>query len=127
MLRNEIWNQLLDTERLVRYYANKAQYYHKICLIVRGVLLLLYLVGISAYLEFMPLSLTILFGVVLATLTVISSIMSFDEKSAILRAIHSRCSRLCNQSRDLWLETALVHETRAGVLAFCVCSLGFLG
>ncbi len=28
---------------------------------------------------------------------------------------------------NLLIEGALVHKTRAGVLASCVCSLGFLG
>lgn len=105
MLRNEIWNQLLDAERLVRYYANRSQHYNMICWIMRGALWLLYIVGISAYFKFLPLYLNIILAVLLAVATVLNAVMGFEEKAAILRGISSRCNRLLDQCRDLWLET----------------------
>ena len=105
MLRNEIWNQLLDAERLVRYYSKLSQRYNTICWIMRSALWLLYIVGISTYFEFLHLYVNIALAVLLAVVTVWSAVMGYEEKAAILRGISSRCNRLLDQWRDLWLET----------------------
>ena len=105
MLRNEIWNQLLDAERLVRYYAKRSQCYNTICWFMRSALWLLYIVGISAYFKLLPLYVNIALAVLLAIITILNAVMGYEEKAAILRGISSRCNRLLDQWRDLWLET----------------------
>ena len=105
MLRREIWNQLLDAERLVRYYSKRTQRYNTFCWIMRSALWLLYIGGISAYLEFAHLYVSITLAVVLAVATVLNAVLGYDEKAATLKAISSRSNRLLDQWRDLWLET----------------------
>ena len=104
MMRDEIWNQLVDAERLVRYYGDLAQHYNRCSWILRGVILLFCMAGITALLERIPEWANLIVYAVLAGAIVSEAIMNYEKKAALVGIIYIRCDKLLDQWRDLWNE-----------------------
>ena len=84
MMRDEIWNQLVDAERLVRYYGDLAQHYNRCSWILRGVILLFCMAGITALLERIPEWANLIVYAVLAGAIVSEAIMNYEKKAALV-------------------------------------------
>ncbi len=104
MLRDEIWNQLVDAERLVRYYGDLARYYNRCRWILRGAILLFCMTGITAFVESLPEWINLIVAAFLAGAVVWDAVMNYEKKAALLGIICVRCDRMLNQWRDLWNE-----------------------
>ena len=111
MLRNEIWKQLVDAERLVRYYYSQAQYYDHRDRVLRGIILFVYVAGASMLLGAFPIKenwanwIVGCLGLGLIVATVWDMTMRYGEKAVLLRVVCARCDRLLDQWRELWAET----------------------
>ena len=116
MLRDEIWKQLADAERLMRYYYCLSQRYDRQERLVRGIILSIYILGVPTLLgASSPISdnptleswaswILLGLGLILAAATVWDMTMRYGEKAALLRVICSRCDKLLDQWRELWTE-----------------------
>ena len=104
--RQEVWNELLDIDRMCRYYEevhSKAARWH---LIVRLAVLVAVAGGIGAILGLIP-GPTAVYQVILATaiaiLTVWEVVSNYAKRAATAHAIHVHSSILRVQLRELWL------------------------
>ena len=104
MLRDEIWKQLNNAERLLRYYYELSQYYDVRERRLRGIILFSYIAGASAIIEVIPMKATLIFAPLVILSTVWDMTMRYGEKAALLRVICTRCDRLLDQWKELWVE-----------------------
>ncbi len=104
MLRDEVWKQLNNAERLFRYYYELSQYYDVRERRLRGTILFSYIAGASAIFEVIPREATFVFAPLVIVATVWDMTMRYGEKAALLRVICTRCDRLLGQWKELWVE-----------------------
>ena len=104
--RLEVWNGLLDIDRVCRYYEvvhAKAARWH---LYIRLAVLVSVAGGVAAILEFLP-GPTGVYQVILVTsiavLTIWEIVSNYAKKAAVAHAIYIQSSMLRVQLRELWL------------------------
>ena len=109
MLRQQVWNQLMEAERLWRYYDGLHKKYNKRSLITRT---LLVFSGISTVVYWMkaipqeanPELIGMAMGILLAIVVALDSAKHFEKKATILGFIASRLSKLQGKLEELWVE-----------------------
>lgn len=110
-LRNEVWDQLLSTVRLTRYYGRLSDRYHRTHLKLRVVLVLATFGVLSP--SILPLSeigITSIWasiwasvaGVTVATCVIMDLVGQYADKGAVLNQISVECQKLENAWRILW-------------------------
>lgn len=101
-IRNEVWQDLLDVTRLVRYYAALSDRYKRNYNIVRGLLLIAATSGIAAFLDALPPIAQLISGVGIALIVAWDFVSDYGRKAAVSHAIRLQCGELENEWRDLW-------------------------
>lgn len=101
-IRNEVWQDLLDVTRLVRYYAALSDRYKRNYNIVRGLLLIAATSGIAAFLDALPPIAQLISGVGIALIITWDFVSDYGRKAAVSHAIRLQCDELENEWRDLW-------------------------
>ena len=104
-IRNEIWRERLDAERLVRYYAVLAKRYRFRHSGIRIMLLLAAIGGVVSLLEILPQVFRLIAGFSVVALVVVDFAFNEARKSAVLnliKIIKTECRAL--KRRALWDE-----------------------
>lgn len=101
-IRNEVWQDLLDVTRLVRYYAALSDRYKRNYNIVRGLLLIAATSGIAAFLDALPSIAQLISGAGIALIVAWDFVSDYGRKAAVSHAIRLQCGELENEWRDLW-------------------------
>ena len=111
--RNEIWQELLDSDRLVRYYAAVANYYRR----MHALTLLLLAFGaagsFAAVLEVLPSTAQLIANALVGLTAAWLFIADYAKKAAVAHTISFLCSRLDIQWRNLWGEVEHLEEESA--------------
>lgn len=111
--RNDVWQELLDVARLVRYYEALADRHRRIHMIVRFLLLAAAVSGIAALLDLLPAAAQLVAGGLLALLVVWDFVSNYAKKAAVLHAISLDCSLLDVEWRELWADVNNGHVSDA--------------
>ena len=111
--RNDIWQDLLDATRLVRYYeALAARHLHR-HLLIRIFLLLAVASGMASLLELLPGYFQLLAGIGATVLVVLDFALNYARKAAVLNLISIECTALENKWMDLWAKLDSLDEDEA--------------
>ena len=111
--RNDVWQELLDSDRLVRYYEALADHYQ------RKHLFTLLLLGVGAassfvaFLDLFPGVVQLVASVLIGIVAVWMFIADYAKKAAIAHDIGFQCRRLDVQWRDLWADVERIDEAEA--------------
>lgn len=105
-IRGEIRQRLLDSERLVRYYASVSDKYGRYNSIIRGLLYFFAVSGIASpyWSEKLFTGLTFVVGFALAIVITVDFIFEPGKKSVLLHGISIQCDRLNDQWQKLWID-----------------------
>ena len=101
-IRNEVWQDLLDVTRLVRYYAALSDRYKRNYNIVRVLLFAAATSGIAAFLDVLPPIAQLISGMGIALIIAWDFVSDYGRKAAILHAIRLQCSELESEWHALW-------------------------
>ena len=111
--RNDIWQELLDSDRLVRYYealANRYQRLHSLTLLLLGVSAAS---SFAAILDLFP-DVVQLFASALVGITAVwMFIADYAKKAAVAHVISFQCRRLDLDWKDLWAAVESIDEAEA--------------
>lgn len=102
--RNEVWQELLDVARLVRYYSNLSDRLSRKQRTVRLLLLAVATSGIAALVDLLPPLTQDFVAAAVAVLVVWDIFASYEKKAAALQAVCIECTRLEGEWRQLWVE-----------------------
>ena len=100
--RNAVWQEMLDTARLVRYYdrlASKHQHRH---IVTRLVLLASAIAGVAALVNQLPATLGVLAGAAIGVLMAVDFLADFANKAAVLHFISRECNAVDDDLATLW-------------------------
>ena len=101
-IRNEVWQNLLDVARLVRYYAALSDIYKRNYNIVRVLLFAVATSGVAAFLDVLPPIAQLISGGGIAVIIVWDVVSDYGKKAAILHAISLQCGELEDDCHELW-------------------------
>ena len=101
-IRNDVWGDLLNAARLVRYYESLADRHRRWHQRIRFVLFLAAASGVAALLDVLPEPLELVAGASIAVIVALDFMLDYGKKSAVLHAISIECSILENEWAELW-------------------------
>ena len=105
-IRHDVWRELLDAERLTRYYEALAEKHRRRHLTIRVFLLLAAIGGMASFLEIFPDFFREVAGLIagLAVAVLVALDFAFNEarKTAVLSLIKIECRALGNEWKGLW-------------------------
>ena len=102
-LRSEVWYELLDMERFVRYYGAMHDQYQRRYFALRFLLLASVTAGVVSAVALLPGMVQIALGALVAVLIVLDFVFNDAKKTAVLHAIQMQCDALLTEYRQLWL------------------------
>ena len=102
--RNEVWQQLLDAARLVRYYDSLADRNHRKDSALRYLLLASAASGVAAVLELLPGIAQLIAGALIGLLVIWDIVVDYGRKAAVLHVIGLECQEIEGDLEKLWLE-----------------------
>ena len=102
--RNAVWQEMLDTARLVRYYERMASRQHRQHLGVRLVLLASATAGVAAATNALPEAVQVASGAVVAILVAWDFLADYANKAAVLGSIRRECGEVEVELAALWGE-----------------------
>ena len=102
--RNEVWQELLDAARLLRYYETLSDRHRRKHRIIQVLLMAAATSGIATVLDLMPGFTQQIAGAAVAILVVWDFNGDYARKAAVLHAISIECNRLESRWHKLWLE-----------------------
>lgn len=102
-IRNEIWQERLDAERLVRYYEVLAERHRLRHLWIRIILLLAAIGGAVSLLKVIPQIFQLIAGLSVIVLVAVDFAFNGARKSAVLNLIQIECRALGNEWESLWI------------------------
>lgn len=102
--RNDVWQELLDVARLVRYYEALADRHRRNHKIVRFLLLAAAASGIAALLALLPAKAQPVANGLVALLVAWDFVSNYAGKAAVLQAISLQCSLLKVEWSKLWAD-----------------------
>ena len=102
--RSDVWQELLDAARLVRYYEALSDRHRIKHSIVRFLLLASAVGGIGALLDLLPDKAQLIAGALVALLVIWDFMADYAKKAAILHTISKECSDLEIKWQALWRE-----------------------
>ena len=113
--RNAVWQEMLDTARLVRYYERMASRQHRQHLGVRLVLLASATAGVAAITNALPQGIQVASGAVVAILVAWDFLADHANKSAVLDSIKCECSDVQDELAVLWgdVQADSIHDDDA--------------
>lgn len=111
--RNDIWQDMLDVARLVRYYEALAERHLRRHLLLRIFLLLAAASGIASLVELLPEYFQLLAGVGITVLVALDFALNYARKAAVLNLISMECTALENKWMDLWAKLGRLDEDEA--------------
>lgn len=100
--RHDVWQELLDAERLVRYYEVLAKRHRRWHLAIRFSLLLAATSGVASLLKVLPQSVQLVAGLALTVLVALDFALNAAGKTAVLNLIKIECRALGNEWKNLW-------------------------
>ena len=100
--RHDVWQELLDAERLVRYYEVLAKRHRRWHLAIRFSLLLAATSGVASLLKVLPQSVQLIAGLALTVLVALDFALNAAGKTAVLNLIKIECRALGNEWKNLW-------------------------
>ena len=102
--RNAVWQEMLDTARLVRYYERMFSRQHRRHLAVRLVLLASATAGVAAATNALPEAIQVASGAGVAILVAWDFLVDYANKAAVLGSIRRECSAVEVELAALWGE-----------------------
>ena len=102
--RNAVWQEMLDTARLVRYYERMASRQYRQHLAVRLVLLASATAGVAAATNALPKIIQVGSAAVVAILVAWDFLADYANKAAVLGSIRRECSEMEVELAALWGE-----------------------
>lgn len=102
--RNDVWQELLDVTRLVRYYGALSDRHRRNHTAVRFLLLAAAAGGIAALLDLLPQIVQLVAGGLIALLVAWDFVSDYAKKAAVLHTIDIECGLLEIEWRELWNE-----------------------
>ena len=111
--RHDVWRELLDAERLVRYYEVLAKRHRQRHLAIRISLLLAATSGVASLLKVLPQSAQLIAGLVITVLVVLDFALNEARKTAVLTLIKIECRALGNEWKNLWASLEHISDDEA--------------
>ena len=105
-VRTELWQHLLDVDRMCRYYEAAYAKATRTHLLIRVSTLILITGGIAALLDLLPWptpNTEIIFASMATVLTILDAVLNYSKRAAVAHAIYVSGTRLRVELRDLWL------------------------
>ena len=102
--RKDVWQELLDVARLVRYYEALSDRHRRNHFILRFLLLAAASSGIAALLDILPASVQSIASGLIALFVVWDFLADYAKKAAVLHAVSLECSTLEIEWRELWAD-----------------------
>ncbi len=120
--RNEIWQELLDSDRLVRYYTAVANYYRR----MHALTLLLLASGavssFAAVVDLLPSSFQLIASALVSLVAVWVFVADYAKKAAVAHMISFQCGRLDIKWRNLWADVEHVEDGAARERLFALAN-----
>ena len=117
--RNEVWQELLDASRLVRYYSKLSDRYSRNRRIVQFLLMAAATGGIATLVNLLPQFIQQIAAAAVAILVAWDFFADYAKKAAVLHAICIECNRLEGEWRQLWVDIDQSNLDDAGVRRQC--------
>ena len=113
--RADIWQDLLDANRLVRYYEALTNRYQLWQQAIRLLLLAIIVSNLGAFGDLLPRFLQISVALVLGLLIAWDWVIDPTKKAFILHEISKGCSSVCNELETLWrkIDTVDMYDAEA--------------
>ena len=113
--RDDVWAEMLDVARLVRYYEALSDRYRRYGVWLRVALLVSMGGGFWAVLGAFPLWAQLGAGLAVSVIAILDLVMNFSKKAAVAHTITLECGLLEKEWRDLWayVENEDADETEA--------------
>ncbi len=108
--RNEVWQGLLDTARLVRYYHALTDQYHRKRTVLRFLILVAATGSIGALLGILPPLMNLIANSLIAACVAWDFVQDYATKAAVLHTIRNDCTALEGEWRTLWNEQAYLTD-----------------
>ena len=103
-LKEEVWQNLYDANRLVRYYAAVSKKYQNWHIGTRIVLYVFATSGIATLVEAIPPVAGLVLGGVLAVTLTVDLVFDFGKKATVSASISVQCAHLRDEWENLWNE-----------------------
>ena len=100
--RTAVWQEMLDVARLVRYYERMASRQQRWRHVVRLVLLVSAMAGISVIIKKLPEAVNVVSGAVIAFFVAWDFLTDPANKAAVLDSIRRDCSEVGGELDELW-------------------------
>ena len=104
--RQELWNQLLDIDRMCRYYEAQHNRATRLYVGIRLVTLIAIAGAVGSILDLIPGPTTVyqvLLAIGVALVTIWEAVFNYGKKSAVAQAIYVQAARIRIELRSLWL------------------------
>ncbi len=101
-IRAEVWGDMLDADRITRYYQALADRHHRNTLLVRLILAGSAMAGVVSFLAALPAYAQVTFGLVIAVAVVLDLVVDFQRKAAVLHTITVDMRHNAVEWQDLW-------------------------
>lgn len=111
--RNDVWQELLDSDRLVRYYEALADHYQRKHLFTLRLLGVGAASSFAAFLDLFPGVVQLVASVLIGIVAVWMFIADYAKKAAVAHDIGFQCRRLDVQWKDLWADVERIDEAEA--------------
>ena len=111
--RNDVWQEILDSARMIRYYEALAARYHRkhvwtMCVLIGS--------GASAFVAFLDVLPEVIQLIATATIGVLAAwvlLTGYEKKAAIAHSISHRCRQLDVDLRELWANLRELDDAEA--------------
>ena len=103
MLRNDIWDELIDCDRITRYYKRRHRNFSRASNFVKLSIIFLGMGEVVLILQKLQI-VSIIASVAIAVAVAMEFVFRFGEKSIILGITSTKSERLLDRIRSLWTE-----------------------
>lgn len=100
--RNEVWQEIYDATRLIRYYSALLVRYRRYYWWTRIALLASGTAGVAAFFELLPSFFNLVFGALIALVIVVEVVVNLSNQVTVLQTTIRDCTELEGEWRDLW-------------------------
>ena len=103
-LRTQVWHELNEAERRIRYYDRIYRRCNLISSVLRGLILVSGMSSIAALLEVFPAYIGVIISAILCIIIVVDFTIRYEEKSTILAVSGSETQKIYKELQSLWVE-----------------------
>ena len=111
--RNEVWGDMLDADRLSRYYRAMTDRYHRYTVFSRLAIAGSAMAGVVSFIASLPSYAQITFGLVIAVAVILDLVVDFQKKAAVLHTIAVGMDQVSAEWQDLWGRIERIDEDAA--------------